>query len=623
MRPAVVLLALACGGAAPGCRTTDIVNGFNDGTHGTEGNPTTQRAQRGRDPVAAMLRDTLARGYYRNFNRIRREIDVAGHYFPKGVRHAAQILAATSARGRGTRLETQEATEVIDRATHEGLRLPWRPKPPAEICDGDAPSAATYEFLDRVRFEVAYLQAIETAAHWVREGLVDDQNLKDGAKDGFAEVEAYLAKRTWAREEGRPVRGLVVSGGSSNGMFSAGAVWFTLNVLERVMSDPKRPPATDPRFQIISGTSAGAMIATAVDLFNLEVDAYLAQKRTDPLVAKSLDSIAYWFTCLPANQFYCVDDASTTSLFADRVGVVRFDGIRKLLVKVVDPGMLTNSSELLLNTVDFQTGEVLSLSDQDPCEARDKCDIVDHALASIPLPLIAQPYPVERVQDRRRQGFYLDGGVRATLPLVPLARRGAERVLLVSSSASVIPGAPPPRDAIELLKRYTGLESGNTVEEGVAYATALAKRLESEETSACCRSYDRDLGCAGNDDAAAFCDGRYTCKAGKLHRETRRTRPAWQLTEIYRNEAKVPEAAGYSFDPRESLPLFLAGMASARIRCPEILRFFDLEPAGNEALCDVPLPTREICKDETKKPFPEIKGSEPRMCKAGTEVACP
>jgi hypothetical protein len=263
-------------------------------------------------------------------------------------------------------------------------------------------------------------------------------------------------------------------------------------------------------------------------------------------------------------------------------------------------GQLENHSELLLSTVDFQTGELLALSDQDCDDTRSRCDIEAHALASIVLPLVAKARTYAHAHAGARQGFYLDGGVRSTVPLLPVVERGADRVLLVSSAPSVIEGAPAPKNGLDLLKRYIDIETGHTVEEGIAFAEALARLRRAREREACAR--------AAPPARCAEVFGEEPHIAGDAREPVT---PPFAVLSIFRDEVTVPAAAGYAFEPNESLALFLAGVAAARRRCADLLTFFDIGVTERTlGWCEATVPPRRC--DGVYFPFERHEG--PRGC---------
>jgi predicted acylesterase/phospholipase RssA len=637
----------ACGAS---CSTIDIVNGYNTGTHGTPGNPAESVEQSGARLVAAAIVEQMTGAYF-DQGHGNDAVLAAWTAYAKGA-FAGHVMSQAKRAHVGSRMDFAWLERgVSSTSTYEDA--PWNQvEQTFEPCAGGSLSPAAQLFADAVRFRVAYLVAVATVSGWYAQRTLSARALERGANLGFDETRAYLENRRWTRDAAEPTRGLVLSGGASNGMFSAGATWVALHMIKGCISSPTcRAP--DPRFRLLSGTSAGAMIATAVDLFNTEVEGDVAKKRAGGVGAsrtRSLDLLGGWFTCLPANQLYCVEKDTTASLFGSRVGLANFDGIRYQLAKAVTPAMQANVSELILNTVDFQTGELLALSDQNPFETRDRCDVVRQGLASIPLPLIANPERELRVQDEVRRGFYLDGGVRATLPLLPVVRRGGERILVVSSSPLLDGAAAAPDNAVDLLGRYTSISSGATSEEGVELAKAFADIRHTRERDACLSSFHPNspaaalaaattIGASAGPTALAaattaadlpmrappwwlnFCNGDF---AGVCPTPSNRPSPGYAesaapplFEEIYRDEQRVDAASGYNFDPRESRLLFLAGAATVRERCVRLASFLGLDDSREniQRWCNAPVPTAKLCEEEDfRRVFDTRDDAEARTC---------
>jgi hypothetical protein len=226
---------------------------------------------------------------------------------------------------------------------------------------------------------------------------------------------------------------------------------------------------------------------------------------------------------------------------------------------------------------------------------------VQAGLASALLPLIGSPVlhlPVGRRFDPSRpdetEPAYLDGGIRSELPLLPLARRGAERVLVVSSAASVLGETRRLENAIQIATRYIDVSTGGIAESELAHARRHAESVRSSEIEAC---YDWL-----KESSAALCPGKECdfpriCElrdfAGACSRrsksppdEARRPQaalasyvePHWRILGVFRDEAEIEPLKGYDFDPVELRRLFRAGAEEARLRCHEIARLLGVAP---------------------------------------------
>jgi predicted acylesterase/phospholipase RssA len=537
------------------------------------------------------------------------------------------------------------------------------------------PSHNAYaRLLDEVRFSQAVGRAAVAVSEKLAERIVENADVETGARQAFATVATHLRQRRWAREFAAPTTGLVIKGGSANGIFSAGAVWTVLNLIDGCMNNAAGGPCKkDVRydFKLVSGTSTGAMVAVAVDRFNAAVT--VEERRLAML------KLVRWFTCFSVNDLYCVDSRAITALIGSdddaQHGVLQFDGIEKVMNSCVTETMFTNRSELLLNTVDFRSGRLFSLSDQTelyrPGDQDARACLVQAALASALLPVIGRPVqrlpamPDRPFDDKRRSATepaYLDGGIRSEIPLLPLARRGAERVLVVSSSGSVLNETKRLRNAAALAARYIDVNTGALSEVELAHAQRHAESVRLEEINACHRALaaDRRLcPAASGCDADAFCSGAVLhdevawAKACKVRPDpgdpppppgggpgvdveagqealtrtvAERVEPFWRVQGIFRPEGKVEGLNGYDFDPPELDRLFRAGADAARQRCVDIAKLLGLvDRRGAEdratrarlvAWCSPSVPKAELlCVDPaTKQPLHGEASAELRHC---------
>jgi predicted acylesterase/phospholipase RssA len=634
--------------AAASCSTLDVVRVYNNGSHGTIGDPGVTPVDGATRLLGHMIVDQMSGAYFQDGEALAPWFEHASAAFPGLVKQPFEPVEPLEPdagpveherrvarfKGSGTHGRYDEVETLVRKKSSSA---PWMAAPQLPLsayCENKTLSAKGKVFADALRFYVSLVRAVQTAKAWQGEGLIDDVSLDKGTQSGFGEVAEYMKHRRFHRDAGRPNIGIVVSGGASNGMFSAGAVWTLLNMIDGCLSSRDRCKV-DPRFRLISGTSAGSMVATVVGMFNAEwEDGHGNLKATVQAGQPVLNKLAQWFTCLPAQQLYCVDKDTTLSIFSNRVGLVDFDGARWLLGKNVKQGVLDDTSELFLNTVDFQSGAVLTPSDQNPADTRGTCDVVQHALSSIPEPFVANPIREDAGAGKPPRGFFLDGGVRSVVPLMPLVRHGADKVVIVSSSPSAVEGATPPVQAIDILERFIDITIGTNGEEGIALAEAFAELQAAREEKLC----RRILNCPPADEMCnKLCGGalREACDG----QPARPRAEDFPVVALYRNEARVPPAAGYSFDPRQSLPLFLAGMAAVRERCAEFASFLgDLPLADAQKWCNRPLPTAATCEDPqvqwplkqykystkepTKNPPETIRSCDPTIWK-DDPPACP
>ena len=491
-------------------------------------------------------------------------------------------------------------------------------------------------FADYVRFEEGVQRAVRGVAEVLIERLVDPRAVELGAADGFREAANYLTRRTWKRNLDVPTTGIVAKGGAVTGVYSAGVVWVLLNLTQKCMADPDcsgsrgEQLGTDHRFRLISGTSTGAMISTAIDYFNSGTTHKDREGR--------IDRLARWFTCLAVKDLYCLRSESVFKLIHDQKGIVEFDGIETQLRRAVDCNLLGNGSELIVNAVDFRSGRLLALSDQDPAQVQRPCHMIDAIVASAVLPVIAKPVDYLPTNYKGPDGgpvraTYLDGGVRSELPILPLARRGAERLVVISSSASVIQETGALDSAAGILQRYTDIATGAIMETEIDHAQRLVESVRLAELEACESTLDSlaksdrpvEL-CQGACVKQALCEGRYddVCsgspapasadggvapasepKEPDTSRAADRIVELWQTKSFHRDEEAVTAGSGYDFDPARQRSLFRAGADAARVRCLELARFLGMpvtKPGLRKKLvawCSASLERqKKLCEDE-------------------------
>jgi predicted acylesterase/phospholipase RssA len=622
----LLALVIATGAA---CHTTDIVRGYNTGSHGTIGDPSLTPKDSAARLLARMIVDEMSGSYFEGGPSLAPWFATAGTGFPgyvtasvepadAGVEARTYKIAHFGAAGTHGRFDDVQKM-VRSKSQSEGA--PWALGAgfsQATSCQSGVVSGGGKAAADSIRFEVSLSRAVQRAKAWYSEGLIDDASLAAGALAGFEQVTRYLNNRRFHRDASRPNIGIVLSGGASNGMYTAGAAWALLNMIDGCLSSPSICKI-DPRFRLISGTSAGSMVAVVVDMFNAAWEdgsgnLLVGRPGAGQTVIKQLTQ---WFTCLPAQQLYCVDSDSSLSILSNRVGLVNFDGARWLLGQDVKNEVLTDTSELLLNTVDFQSGALLAESDQNPADTAGVCDVVKHALSSIPEPFVANPIRDAADAGAVPYGFYLDGGVRSVVPMIPLIRRGADKVLVVSSSPSVVEGSTPPQQALDVLQRFIDITVGANGEEGIELGSEFAEVQAAREQQVCsdhCTPAGGD-----NDFCKKFCAGAFqqACAGAEAPREP----PEFPTAAIYRSEARTPPAAGYSFNPRESLPLFLAGISAVRERCAELASFLGVPTDAALPWCNAPVPTSAECDDPSVQwPLPKLKYSNKQPSKNPPET---
>jgi hypothetical protein len=358
------------------------------------------------------------------------------------------------------------------------------------------------------------------------------------------------------------------------------------------------------------------MVAVATDRFSAE--------KTHAGRQRDMDHIAEWFTCYSFTDLMCVQSKGIQALAGSDPsalrGVLQFDGIEKVLTSCVKPWMFGDPAELILNTTELRTGRIYALSDQN--ELTKPVEVVRGALASALLPLIGEPVKVapgnhsqfdvafdEADPDGTEQA-YLDGGIRSELPILPLVRRGAERVLAVGSGASMINETKRIPSALGIAARYIGVNNGAVMETEIDYSQRLAESVRLAEINACMSALDPQ----GDPTVRAICDQKPGARdqpfcsrwnichgdlasactfasaedfAKKRDEDTkasaaRRLEPFWKMTAIFVDQENVDGLAGYNFRPSSLRRLFRAGTEAARVRCVDIASLLGILPSDRK-----------------------------------------
>jgi predicted acylesterase/phospholipase RssA len=633
---------------------TDIVGvAFNGGALNSTGDPFRVPSDLASSRVERIVEQELADGYFNQGQGgavgswlSNAQADVT-HFVEvvKSINDPSQDEASVKAINRGQEARDKLRTVATSWA---GRRDPiCKPRPSAASSAGPgAPSggvldpAALELFLDEVRFKQAMSRAAKRVAALTLEGLATEDTVRAGAAEAFRKTAAYMNNRKWKRREARKTAGLAVEGGAATGIFSAGAVWVVLHLIDGWMSEPCAPgdarclETKDIAFRLISGTSTGAMVAVAVDRFN---SASSHDGRVD-----EMKNIAKWFTCFSFTDLMCGQSTGIQNLLAtgpgELQGVLEFDGIQKLLTSCVKPWMFTNPSELILNTTEFRSGRIFALSDQNELTTVDQ--VVQAALASALLPVIGdtgknvpgnqRPFdvPYDSANPDRTQPAYLDGGIRSELPILPLVRRGAERILAVASGASMIQETARLPNALDIFTRYVNVNTGAVTETELEYSQRIAESERLAEIDACMGTLDpgpaTEAATPAQEEARRICDSapkpgstnpfcnrwnichgkfdqacdymetkEYVAKRAEEDNETlaRRLEPFWKMEEIFVDQDNVDGLNGYDFRPSELRRLFRAGAEAARVRCLDIATLLGIlpedKPASAAQLADV------------------------------------
>ncbi len=474
------------------------------------------------------------------------------------------------------------------------------PAPPRTVAPLRSPATdeATRAELDAERFvsnAIGLASSLAALENFIGRGPLDPVVLRKGLATGTARAASYINARSWHRRVGRPTTAIVLSGGAANGAFSAGVVWRFLTVLSGCRSVPEEQEGcSNAQPDLVAGTSTGALIGTLIDL-------YFTGRPGSPNETKALDLIIGKYTCSVASDLYCVNSTWIWNLFSNVRGLVRFDGIAKLLHDNIPPDVSRNAVEMVSVSIDYETGDVFANSDQDPEDSGPPERRNLGTLASIVEPVLAEPVDGLPAASGVLRGTYVDGGVRSGLPVLQAVYRGAERALVLTNSG-IEPGrSARQKSTLDMLLRTLDLfgTNPNVAEVQLAELTAVERRFLEYNV---CKDRLSKLGRSDPDKATVehFCrrtTGFERKGPGLRPRpeaaETAWLGPArfdqvatsWQSSWLFRPEQDFASAAGYSFDPAVTQPLFLAGVKLFQDRCEEILDLLDVRGQLARARC--------------------------------------
>jgi predicted acylesterase/phospholipase RssA len=462
-------------------------------------------------------------------------------------------------------------------------------------------------------------------------------DLQAGLRRGAADAASYVTARRWHRDLTRPTNALVLSGGAANGAFTAGAMWRLFEVLDRCRNVASGG-CGDARVDLVAGTSTGALIGVLVDMYF-----------TGGMQQRARDLLVQSYTCTVASDLYCLHSTWDWNLATNVRGLVHFDGVHDRLDQALRPELAQNGTELVTVSVDYASGDVYAMSDQDPIDAGPAESTpaaekerhegrINAVMASIVEPVLADPVDWLPGRGQRLRGTFIDGGIRSGLPVLQATQRGAERVLIFSNSGIEPDRIANPENAFGVLMRSLDLMVGQPrvgeVQQGEL--GALARRFA--EYNVCERRIGTAAGAitAGAERPSpstihAFCErkgaafvparpGPRTEAAASMWMgigQFEQVATSWRSAWVYRPErGQVQAASGYEFTPKVMRPLFESGVATFQERCAELLDLFSIygdiatdacaEPVANvvarakaayapEASCTQSKPARRTC----------------------------
>lgn len=242
------------------------------------------------------------------------------------------------------------------------------------------------------------------------------------------------------RPSGRPKRAVVLSGGGARGAYEAGALRFILDEL------PKRTGVT-PNFEIVSGTSVGAIHACFLAATADETEGR-GQRLVEIWDRMRVQEIFKFttrdFFKLPGRLLGVkrVAKQLRDGQRPDRLyGLLDTEPLERLVLQAIPwQGIRRNIRTGRIDTVcvaatQIATGRAVIFCDSHRAELPPWASVSNirmqrirlsplHALASAAIPLL---FPSVRVGAR----YYADGGLRLNTPLAPAVRLGADRILVI------------------------------------------------------------------------------------------------------------------------------------------------------------------------------------------------
>jgi predicted acylesterase/phospholipase RssA len=461
--------------------------------------------------------------------------------------------------------------------------------------------AAIPTMIDEERFvsNVASVAGSLVALRNVASPTPTDDDIKAGLIAGLLHAKRYVTARQWSRTLDRPRTSLVLSGGAGTGAFEAGFVNRLLGILQKC-SDAQVGGCQGATIDLAVGTSTGSLVAFLVDMFG-------TPDRAQKSLARKLLRDEY--TCSVENDLYCQVNEPITKIKTSVPGLVKFDGIEALLDKYWSQQMNDNATELVTTSVDYQSGDLYVDSDQDPDDAGDKAGRVKSVLASIVEPLMA--YPVRELPRKSGtlKGTFIDGGIRSGLPVMEAMYRGAERVVIVSTSSIDPDPILRPEDAVTVVLRTIDLLVQQPRVGEVQQADLAATTRRMSEYNLCRGRYQVVGGdvLADTREIEDFCTRKRLAPSTGPHAQAAvagwttpgtldQVASSWQSAWVYRSEKPIPGMTGYSFDPIGMRKLYLLGIETFQDRCQEVL---DLLAIGGD-----------VATNECKRPLAEVQLEE-------------
>jgi len=425
--------------------------------------------------VSTLVRMTLPDGYWSNER-------VAGWVTAPGV--PEKLLATLRCAVAATTASTEDACFF---QMERDLNLPAAP-----LLDGLTEEAWQVEqdanrLLVNLRIAVhrmaAYYEVTQVAP--IEENLA---KIRAGMEGGLTDFAAYQRARHVQRRLEHPITTFVLSGGAANGAFSAGGAWWLLSRLDLCKADAERGVlaarrCVDDHVDMVAGSSTGALISVVVKDYFISSGPVASSQ---PNRRRALDQLRDAYVCSSNGALYCATDSGMGDLGLNEDGkargLVRFNGVARLLNRYVTEATFQSLPELFSTSVEVNGGRTFYYSSRDPRDVPDLTAFKEAVMASIVEPALAEP--MERVG--KSTGLLIDGGVRSGLPMtVPLAR-GAERSLVfVNAPLEPRPLVTPPPHAVSMLFRAIELFAHQPIVGELATAELALEVRREEERQRC------------------------------------------------------------------------------------------------------------------------------------------
>lgn len=556
------------------------------------------------DRVAEVIRSQLVDSYF-NPHEVGSWLDKLGED-PTPLRELIGCLAGTQSSGQTAARfrDPDDCRKEFSGAVGRGQSKSRWGLPtdrPENLADSSLPLQRE---VDAERFMANVYIAGATLAEIERGCGRDDFQEGDGFRTGAAAAKDYIHQRSWHRNAGQHNTAVVLSGGSANGAFTAGAVWRLLSIIAGCRAHNQCARAN---IDLVVGTSTGALIGVVIDLFF-----------TPSFEQRALDLLVHSYTCSTASDLYCAVNKYDWKLVDDLKGLVRFDGVERLLETHMVDESLTNRTELVTVSVRLEDGHVYAQSDQDPADRGTRADRIHAVLASIVQPVLAEPVTSIVHEGVVLGGTFVDGGLRSILPVLAAVNRGADRVLVMTSSTMEPPSTASPKHAVGILMNVLDvLLSSVITEPQLAASRALTRRML--EYRVCCDRFTvwgnstevegkpRMSACTLDADVERLCNREALDAA-----TARKIEPNWWVPPmfpevaasyrsswLFRPEQTQTVLTGYRFDPKVMRELFLLGATSFQRRCHELTQLLDLTDPVVGDLCEqTPETIAELARDQ-------------------------